>query len=463
MNTRTDVLVLGGGPAGTTAAISAARSGRSVTLVTDGHIGGRTMHASLVPSKALLHLASLRAARGDKALLTPDEVVQFGEDVERLVSHQAARTAERLIDSGVRVIAATARFASEDSVEVTHGVERDTITFDRAIIATGSNPHFPEKFFGEQVGPDGDAIFAPRHVRWLRSLPETLLVVGGGVTGAEACSAFLDLGVRVTWVMDDVGMLRHFDRELASSLGDVLMERGAKLVHGKRVTSVTRSPHADAPKDERVLATLDGGRTYAAERAFVAIGRRPDVARLRPEQARVELDPKRGGVVVDGFGRSSNPRVYAAGDAAGAPFTANKASAEAWIAGRHATDQPTEARHPEAYVEAVFTRPELARVGVSPEEAMRRALPFEVRVASYESSVRGVLAGAGFDHHARGTVKVVLDVEGRVLGATAIGPGASEVLAPLAVAIHLGARADALTTLFLAEPSLTSLALEALR
>ncbi len=463
MNARADILVIGAGPAGITAAISAARSGRSVTLATDGDIGGRAMHASLVPSKALLHLAALRNTRGEKTLLDAPEAARFVEDVERLVAHQAARAAERLTDTGVRVLPGTARFASPESVTLSHAGSTSTLSFERAIVATGSSPSFPDGFFGDQVGPDGETIFAPRHVRWLRSLPETLLVVGGGVTGAEACSAFLDLGVRVTWVMDDIGMLRRFDRELANSLGDVLMERGAKLVHGKRVTSVVRSRHADAPKDERVLATLDGGRTYAAERAFVAIGRRADVARLCPEAAGVRVDPARGAIVVDAYGKTSNERVYAAGDAAGPPFTANKASAEAWIAARHASGQRVAPKRPEAWIEAVFTRPELARVGTTPEEAMRRAAPFEVRVASYESSTRGALEGAGFDRHARGTLKVVLDAEERIIGATAIGPGAADALAPLATGIHLGARADLLADLFLAEPTLSSLATEALR
>jgi dihydrolipoamide dehydrogenase len=306
-------------------------------------------------------------------------------------------------------------------------------------------------------------IFAPRFVRQLRSLPETMLVVGAGVTGAEAVSAFVDLGVQVTWLVDDLGILPRFDRELASSLGDVLMERGVKIVHGKRVTSVTLAASENAARAERVLAKLDGGRTYAAERAFVAIGRRPDAIRLSPAAAGIAIDPASGAIVIDEHGRTSNARVFAAGDVTGGPFTATKASAEAWVAARTATDRPASPPRREAWIEAVYSRPEVARVGRTPEESARRGLPFEVRVASYESSLRGVLEGAGFDPHARGTLKVVLDADERVVGATAIGPRASEVLAPLATAIHLGARADDLRGLVLAEPSLSAIALDALR
>jgi pyruvate/2-oxoglutarate dehydrogenase complex dihydrolipoamide dehydrogenase (E3) component len=460
---RADIVVLGAGPAGVAAATEAARSGRSVLLVAEGPVGGRAMHASLLPSKLLLHLADLRVRRGERGLASAAAIAEFTEGMERTITHQMARANERLADAGVTQVSGLARFSGPSTLAVTRAEGELELTFERAIVTTGSVPAFPAGFFGEAPGPDGIDVFAPRFVRQLRSLPETLLVVGAGVTGAEAVSAFVDLGVQVTWLVDDLGILPRFDRELASSLGDVLMERGVKIVHGKRVTSVTRAANANAARAERVLAKLDGGRTYAAERAFVAIGRLPDATRLAPEAAQLRLDPKTGAIVVDAHGRTSNPRIFAAGDVTGAPYTATKATAEAWAAARAATDRAVSPPRREAWIEAVYTRPELARVGVTPEESVRRGQPFEVRVASYESSLRGVLEGAGLDPHARGTLKVVLDVEERVIGATAIGPRASEVLAPLATAIHLGARADDLRGLVLAEPSLSAIALDALR
>lgn len=460
---RADVVVIGGGPAGLVAATEAARSGRSVLVVVEGPIGGRAMNASLLPSKLLLHLAALRVQRNERGLASPALVAELTEGTERTIRHQAARASERLADAGVTQKAGLARFTGPRTLVVTHADVEQEIEFERAIVATGSVPAFPPGFFGEAPGPDGIDVFAPRFVRQLRSLPETMLVVGAGVTGAEAVSAFVDLGVQVTWLVDDLGILPRFDRELASSLGDVLMERGVKIVHGKRVTSVTRSSSPNAARAERVLAKLDGGRTYAAERAFVAIGRAPDATRLAPERAEIALDPKTGAIVVDPAGRTSNPHVFAAGDVTGAPFTATKASAEAWAAARHATDRPAQPPRREAWIEAVYSRPEVARVGSTPEECARRGQPFEVRVAAFESNLRGVLEGAGFDPHARGTLKVVLDGNERLIGATAIGPRATEVLAPLATAIHLGAHADDLRGLVLAEPSLSAIALDALR
>lgn len=477
MKRRGDIVVVGAGPAGISAALEAARAGRSVTLVGDAHVGGRAMHASLLPSKALLRLAELHradvqrnqpprqdaAAANTVALVTPAVMAQFGEDLERLLAHQLARATERLTDAGVRVLRGTARFLDAEQLELESPSGTDTLTFERLILATGSVPELPASLFGAPGAPDGVAILTPRHVRQLRSLPQTMLVVGGGATGAEAVSALTDLGVQVTWMLDDLGILPRFDRELASSLGDVLMERGVKIVHGKRVLDVTRDPRPDAPPDQRVLAKLEGGRTYAAERALVAVGRRPDLERLRLEAAGIELDPETGAVRVDAHGRSSHERVYAVGDATGAPFLANKAQAQGWHAARHATGRAVTSSQPAAWIETVYARPELASVGVSPQRAAQLGQPFEVRVASYESSLRGALEGAGFDRHVRGTVKVVLDATERITGATAIGPHAAEVLAPLATAIHLGAHLEQVRDLFLAEPTMTSIAFDALR
>ncbi len=460
---RADLVVIGGGPAGMTAAIEASRSGRGVVLVTEAPIGGRAMNASLLPSKLLLHMAELRVRRGERGLASAATIAELTEGIERTIAHQAARASERLGDAGVTVVHGAARFTGANELHVEREGGARVVPFASAIVATGSVPSFPAGFFGDAAGPDGEVIFAPRFVRKLRSVPRTMLVVGAGVTGAEAVSAFVDLGVEVSWLIDDHGILPRFDRELASSLGDVLMERGVKIVHGKRVESVTRDPRPDAPADQRVLAKLDGGRTYAGERAFVAIGRRADVARLGVDVLGLEVDPQTGALRVDAEGRTALPHVFAVGDAAGAPFTANKAMAEAFVAARRATDRAAARSGPEARIEVVYTRPEVARVGITPGDGARRGVAFEVRVVSYESSLRGVMEGGGFDPHARGTLKVVLDAEERVVGASAIGPRASEVLAPIATAIHLGARAEDLRGLFLAEPTLGALALDALR
>jgi pyruvate/2-oxoglutarate dehydrogenase complex dihydrolipoamide dehydrogenase (E3) component len=452
------IVVIGGGPAGVVAACEAARTGAAVTLVHDTPVGGRAVHASMLPSKVFLHAADARRARGTSGLASDEELAGIRAEIERVATERAARMRSALEGAGVRSVGGVARFASARGVSVaSEGKPAREHPFDRAIIAAGSVPRFPAGFLGDRAMPDGTHVLAPRFVRALGALPKTMLVIGGGVTGAEYAHAFMSLGVEVTWILDELGILPRFDRDLSDSFGDVIMERGVKIVHGKRVLSVVHDPQ------QGVLAKLDGGRTYAAERAFVAIGRGADTSRLGLAEVGVEMRAD-GSIVVDGFGRSSAAGIYAAGDAIGGVATQNRSEASAWIAARHATGQPVEARRDETFVEAVYTSPEIARVGLSPRETAARGAPFDLRTLDFGASLRGVLDGVGRDLHARGVIRVACEPDGgRLLGATAIGPRAAEALAPIAVALRFGATANDLASVFLASPTTGEVATAALR
>lgn len=452
------IVVIGAGPAGIEAARESVRGGAAVTLVMDAAAGGRAVAASLLPSKGLLHAAELRAARGQKELATPAEIAAIVADVERLAKAEAARLRQLLDDAGVSIVTGVARFVSARELEVAReGKDPRRLAFDGAIVATGSEPRFPPGFFGDAAGPDGTLVFAPRHLRSLRDLPRTLLVVGGGATGAEMVCAFQRLGVEVTWLLDELGILPEVDRDVADSLGDVLMERGVKIVHQKAVTSVVPGPGG-------VLAKLDGGRTYGAERAFVATGRRPDLSRLDLAAAGLTPDARTGGLTIDARARTAAPGIWAAGDATGRGASASAAAAEGWTAARDATGRDAPPLDRATLVRAVYTTPEIATVGLTAAEASATGKGLRVRTASFAESLRGSLEGVGFDRHARGSLRILVDTEtDAVVGASAIGPRASEVLAPVAIAMRLGARAETLASVFLASPTLGEIAPGALR
>lgn len=447
------IVVIGGGPAGVTAAVEAARSGAGVTLVTESAVGGRATHASFVPSKVLLHFAEARRARGEKALATPADLAAIHSETDTITKKRSDAMGTALGDAGVRLAEGVARFTSAGAIEV--GTR--TLAFDKAIVASGSEPRFPAGFFGVAEKPDGHHVFAPRHVRSMLDLPKSIVVVGGGATGAEHAHAFRSLGVEVTWVLDELGILPRFDRELADSLGDVLMERGVKIVHGKRVLTVVYDPKQGA------LAALDGGRTYSAERAFVAVGRRADTGRLGLCEIGITVRSD-GTVPVDGFGRTSVESIYAVGDATEGAQSSARAEATGWTAARHATAQKVGEIVPAAFVDAVYTTPELARVGLSPRESVSRGGDFDLRTHDFQGSLRATFDGVGTDPHARGVIRIVSEPDGgKLLGATAIGPHAAEVLAPIAVAIRLGASARDLAHVFLPAPSYGEIATKALR
>ncbi len=452
MSETREIAVIGAGPAGVAAAIEAARHGAAVTLIADGSIGGRSVHATLVPSKVLLHLVAERKVRNSTGRLDSEDMAHVRGEIERIVSLESQRMAQRLSDAGITHIVGTARFVDLNTVEVTReGKDCVRCRFDHAIVATGSAPSFPQGFLGDAERPDGELIIAPRHLRHLRDLPKTILVIGGGSTGAEAAYAFQALGVETTWILDEFGVLPGFDRELGDSLGDVLMERGVKIIHDKPVKKVVRV-------GQEAHASLDGGRTYSAERAFVAIGRRPDTARLGLGAIGIETDA-RGVIIVDSSMRSNAPHILAAGDCAGAPFVTSKSTIEGWIAGRVAAGRTAPTVAPHSYIESVATDPEIAMVGLTPHRAFTNRMTIDLHTISFDESVNGWLHGVGVLPHARGTMRLVIDPDSeRILGATAIGPHAAEALAPVAVAIRCRATLEMLATSGMATPTFGELA-----
>jgi len=441
------VVVIGGGPAGVEAAVAAAAAGAGVTLVSEEPPGGRASSASLLPSKVFLHAAELRALRGQKGRASDEELAAIRGDVElhqKLVSERAAR---RLEDAGVRWMRGLGRFASPHELVVAREGKPDKrLPFDAAVIATGSVPAFPPGLLGEATMPDGRVVLAPRALKALPSVPRTLLVIGGGPTGAEAAHLFQRLGSEVTWIVDELGVLPGFDRDLADALGGVLVERGVKLVSGKRVTRVSVRPEDPA---HAAQAALDGGRTYGAEQAFLALGRRADLDRLDLAAAGL-----RAPLAIDGQARTAVPHLFAAGDATGGPCLESRALAEGWTAGKAAAGVEVPALDAASLVHAVYTEPELAKVGLAPAEAVRTGRAVKVATCALGNVLRGQLEGVGIDRHRPGQLRIAIDAEGLIVGASAIGPRAAELLAPIAVAMRGAVPARLLAATFAASPTL---------
>jgi pyruvate/2-oxoglutarate dehydrogenase complex dihydrolipoamide dehydrogenase (E3) component len=454
------VVVIGGGPAGIEAAVEAARCGAGVTLVSDMPAGGRATHASLVPSKVWLHAAELRAMRatGKLGRASDAEMAALGSDVELFVSRTSERHAQRLEDAGVRTLRGRAHFASShEIVLVREGKDDKRIAFDRAVIASGSNPSFPSGFFGPDAqGPDGHFILAPRFLSKVRSIPKTLVVVGGGTSGAEAAHAFSRLGAEVTWIVGELGLLPAFDRDLTDVLGGVLVERGVKIVQGKNALSITKVGQGD----ETIQVKLDGGRTYAAERGFVALGRRADLSGLGLAAAGLEAE---GTIAVNERMQTAVPHLFAAGDVTGGELSASRSSAEGWTAGRGAAGAEVPPLDPQALIHAVYADPELAKVGLSPAEAVRHGRASRVATIALGDTLRGALEGIGLDRHRPGLLRIALSDDDRVVGATAVGPRAAELLAPLALAIRSGVPGKELASTFFASPTLSEAIGTALR
>ena len=307
------------------------------------------------------------------------------------------------------------------------------------MIATGSEP-----IFLPQLKPDGRLIIAPRHVGQLAAWPRQLLVIGGGVTGAEFAYFFNRMGSQVTWITDQPVLLPQFDPDLAAVLEQTLCDRGVTIIKGMAVQA------AQAQGDEVRLELADG-RQLQGSQALIAIGRRPDLAGLDLEAADIAYTAQ--GVTVDAFGRTSAPHIFAAGDVTGAPYIANWGQAQARVAVRCALDQPTPSFRPETIIEAIYTSPQLAQVGLIEAQAHAQGRAIKIYRADFSAALKSRLAAspAGF-------IKILVTPEtGRIVGSAAVGERAAEILSTLAVAIAREMTVEQVASLFPAYPTLAEL------
>ena len=445
------VIVIGGGPAGIEAARAASAVGAQVTLVSEGPVGGRAGWHSLTPSKVWLTVADTLGLLS-KASVFGGELhapvrLDSGAVLARIQAVMQAWNGTALAELeslGVRVLTGVASFesASRLKVEDEEGAIVARLQSDAIIVAAGSVPRFPA-----EMRPDGDRVLAPRFASRLEALPADIVVVGGGATGSEFAYLFSRLGVQVTWVVSPRGVLPMFAPDLGRSLAEVMERRGVRLMVGPRVNRIDHV--ADG-----IVVSAEAGERYEASMAFLAMGRQPDVGKLNLGAVGLQPAPS-GELQTDPFGRTAIPCVYAVGDVTGKPMLANQAMTQAWVTGRHAAGAPTPPYRPEAVVNAVFTEPQVAQVGVVGELAHDAEM---VRVP-FTSSLKAHLLA-----EPEGFVQVHYSAQaGSVLGGFAFGPHAADVLAPVAVAIQLGATIEDLAATGGANPTISELAFLAAR
>ncbi len=436
-------VVIGGGSVGVFAALEAARLGAQVTLISEGEIGGRATWDSLVPSKVLLAAADTiietqhAPYRGVQVAVSNVRVGDLMERIRQRTYEWGTAQKASLEQAGVQVVYGVASFTDAHTVKVLtqQGDERQ-IRFDVALIATGSVPIFPPS-----MKPDGKRILAPRFMSSLSSLPERLIMVGGGVTGSEFAYLFRVLGSEVMVVTDMPRLLPRADEEVSQALEHAFEQMGIRVILSSSVESVTATQN-------EVRVQLSDGSVLEATHAFIAIGRRPDLSRLNLEA--VGLQPTPQGVPVNEYLQSPVHHIYVAGDAAGAPFTVNRGWAQARVAARHALGVPVKPFRPDLVVEAVYTQPQVAQVGFTEAQVRERGMAARVLRARYADNLKAQLLG-----EREGFVKLVVDeATGRLLGGSAVGSHAADVLAPLAVAMALGGTLETLASVYPAHPTL---------
>lgn len=424
----TRIVIVGGGPAGYEAALVAAEHGADVTVVADEGLGGNSVLWDSVPSKALVVAAEavgwleVAGEMGVAAGAVPPraDFATVARGVLELGASQSTDIERRVVAAGVRVLRGRGRLVGERRVAV-EGPDASPapLESDHVLVATGSRARVLPFF-----RPDGDRVLTGQQLFRLARLPERLVVVGSGATGAEFAAAMHRLGSEVVLVSSRARILPSEDPDAAAVVERVLEERGMRIEREARAASCTVT-------DDGVVIGLGDGRSVAGSHVLFTVGQEPVVDGLGLDELGVGLTPG-GGIRVDRVGRSSLPWLYAAGDVTGGTMLASIAAMQGRIAMWHALGRAVQPIRLDAVAAAIFTEPEVASVGASEAEAERQGLPVTTARLDFRGNSRAKML-----RRTEGFVKIVaMRGSGTVVGGVVVATRASDLVHPIAVAVQ---------------------------
>jgi len=452
----TDVVVIGGGPAGNQAASRAASLGAHVTLVERDIVGGAANLWDCIPSKAMIATAgALSFSRRMGGLGFSPNGSPSQVDYEALhdrigeISSRLQASTERLLASlGVRTMRGVARFLGPHTVAVTGAAgEDEELNANAVVVSTGSRPRVPD-----WAVPDGDRVLTTRQAYPPPELPEHLVVVGSGVTGVEFVHMFSSLGSKVSLIVSRQHVLPHKDAEVAAALEDELLRRGVHLFKGARAESLEHTK-------EGVAIHCDDGRVVRGSHVLLAIGSVPNSDQLGLEKAGVEVD-KWGYIPIDHHCETNVAHIYAAGDVSGKLPLSSVAAMQGRKVAEHLMGLHTlEHRHIDydKAASAIFTEPEIADVGLAEAEAFATGRKIRVTKVPFGASARALI-----NDDPRGFVKIISDpATGVVLGGCVVGSQASELISVIALAVTAGLKVRDIVDSCLVHPSLSEALAEA--
>lgn len=449
----TSVVVVGGGPGGYVAAIRAAQLGGKVTLIEKNKLGGTCLNVGCIPTKVLLHAAeALTEAKHMDNLGI--QVSVNGIDWKAVQSRKEAVTNQLV--SGVtglmkankiRVIEGTASFASKTALEVVKkDGTKENVPFDKVILATGSVPAVPPIPGVKENAAcvDSTGALAFDHV------PETLLVIGGGVIGMELATAYSRFGAKVTVVEAMPKLLPMMDGELTAMLRKKMEASGVTILTEAKVQSVEA-----APVGAKVQVEVSGKvESFEAEKVLVAVGRRTDTEALGLDKVGIAHD--RGRITVNDKMETNVPNIYAIGDCLGKVMLAHVASAQGEVAAENALGE-TVVYDGKTNPSCVYTDPEFAGVGLTEEKAKEEGIPYQVGKFPLMANGKALIMNGG-----EGMIKFIIGKEyGEVLGVHILGPRATDLIGECALAIGMEATVDEIYATIHAHPTVTEAVREA--
>ncbi|MFQ5950847.1 MAG: dihydrolipoyl dehydrogenase [Candidatus Geothermarchaeales archaeon] len=452
MSSSADAVVIGAGPGGYVAAIRLAQLGKETILVERDRLGGECLNYGCIPSKALIYVSKLvKKLKWGKDIGIQTKGLEI--DLPKVQTWKQS-TVDRLVrgiwqlceGNGVEVLEGSAQFRSARELIVETAEGQESIEAQNTVIATGSRPvqlrGFP--FDGETVIDSKDALE-------LETVPDDLLVIGGGVSGLEIGTLYAHLGASVTVVEMLDTLLPGTDRDIVRVVTRALKREGV-TVH---VSSTADGIEKRDGKAVVTVSTPGGKREIEADKVLVTVGRKPNTAGLGLDGVGVNVD-EHGFIRTDDMMRTSVKGIYAIGDVTGQPFLAHSASKEGIVAAEVIAGLPSVADHA-AVPAAIFTDPEIATVGLSEEESKREGYNVSVGRFPFGASGRALTAGGG-----EGFVKVVAEEDtGRVLGVRMVGRDVSDLISEAALAVEMGASAEDIGLTIHPHPTLPESLMEA--
>ena len=441
-----DVGIIGGGPGGYVAAIRAAQLGGTVCLIEKGEWGGTCLNRGCIPTKTLFSIAHLaEQIQNTPALNTQRTTVDYPKALTHkieVIQKLKGGISQLLKANKIRTLNGNASLTDRNTIAVSKSDgTTEQVNVKNVIIATGSEPAEPAIFEIDETD-----VLTTTGILNLTELPESLIIVGGGVSGCEFASIFNAFGCKVTVLELLPTILATEDIQVVRHIRLFMKRKGISLHTGAKLTSVKKS-------DEGVTAVLESGENLTAQKMLVSIGRRYNTEGIGLDKVGVRTE--NGKIVVNEQMQTNIPGIYAVGDVASRYLLAHVASAEGKVAAQNCLGETTEMDY-QVIPWCVFTLPEIGHAGMTETEATDEG--YKVKVGKFPYAASGMALGMG---EADGFVKTITDTDnGDILGVHIVGVHASTLIHEAAVAIRLGASAMDIAHTVHAHPTLSEMVME---
>ncbi len=440
-----DVAVLGAGPGGYIAAIRSAQYGKKVVLIESRELGGTCLNRGCIPTKAFLHSAEIyeSAKNSENFGITSGEIgydfVKVAAYKDGIVNKLRTGIAKLEKAHGVKVINGFGRIQDAHTLDV----EGERITFDKLIIATGSAPALPPI-----PGIDCNNVLTSDDVLGMTSLPNSFVIIGGGVIGIEFATVLSAFGKAVTIIEMMPSILPGTDADIVRVLSRVLKKKKVSIINNARVTHISEADTVSVTYEVNGEIKIAEG-----ECCIVCVGRRPLTSDIGLEALGIEMN--RSFIKIDEHCRTSADNIYAIGDVTGKIQLAHVASAQGMVAAANACGH-TEVMDYSVVPSCIYTSPEIAFVGISEDKA--KALGIQYKVGSYNVAGNGK---AMIMDEAIGTVKLIGDENGKLIGAQLLCPRATDMISELTALIRLGASIEDVAGTIHPHPTVSEAVMEA--